>query len=219
MTWSGYRLHHPITPWLCGLAMLLPLDSSANTEAEWHFRVYLDDKAIGYHRFHLEHNDSDMKIVTEAQFDVTFLKIPVFRYRHSNVEVWNDRCLESIASSTDENGKQFRVEGAADDAGFRLTTQSGDTTLPACVNTFAYWDKAFLQSSQLLNSQTGEYLDVQVSDLGQQLITVRNAEQLASRYRLDTGDAAIDLWYSERGQWLALQSTTSSGRLLRYVME
>ena len=60
---------------------------------------------------------------------------------------------------------------------------------------------------------------MQVSDLGQQLITVRDAEQLANRYRLDTGDAAIDLWYSERGRWLALQSTTRSGRLLRYVME
>jgi hypothetical protein len=199
--------------------MLLPLATGANTATEWHFRVYLEDKAIGFHRFSLEQRDSETRLATEARFDVTFLTIPVFRYRHSNVEVWNDGCLESIESSTDENGKQFRVKGSADDEGFRLTTQGGESILPACINTFAYWNQAFLDSSRLLNAQTGEFLDVQVSDLGQQVISVRDAEQAASRYRLDIRDAAIDLWYSEHGEWLALQSTTASGRVLRYVLE
>jgi hypothetical protein len=221
MTFTGSRVHHAIIALLCGIAMHLPISASTETASEtvWHFRVYLDDKAIGYHRFQLRQDSADAELVTEAQFDVTFLKIPVFSYRHRNVEVWNDRCLASIASSTDENGKLFRVDGNADDSGFRLTTQSGDTTLPACISTFAYWDKSFLESSQLLNAQTGEYIDVEVSELGEQLITVQDSKQPATRYQLNTGDATIDLWYSEHGQWLALQSTTSSGRVLRYVME
>ncbi len=204
---------------LCGLAVHAPLAASTSTEAAWHFRVYLDGKAIGYHRFHLIRNSTDREVVSEAEFDVTFLKIPVFSYRHRNIEVWNKQCLASITSSTDENGKHFRVRGSVDESGFRLITQDGTSTLPDCINTFAYWDKSFLESSRLLNAQTGEYLDVEVSSLGEQVITVRNTEQAADRYRLDTGDATIDLWYSEHGQWLALESTTSSGRVLRYVME
>ena len=51
--------------------------------------------------------------------------------------------------------------GTITDDGFQLSTNEGDTTLPGCISTFAYWDKSFLQHDQLLNSQTGEYLEVQ----------------------------------------------------------
>jgi hypothetical protein len=48
---------------------------------------------------------------------------------------------------------------------------------------------------------------------------VQNTSVPANRYRLATEDLDIELWYSNNDQWLGLQSETSNGRLLRYVIE
>ena len=42
---------------------------------------------------------------------------------------------------------------------------------------------------------------------------------VARRFRLLSENIAIDLWYSESMQWLALQTTTESGNQLRYQLE
>ena len=102
MMFPGTTIHHPVPAWLCGLVISLPLHTSANTEREWNFRVYLEDREIGYHRFHLTQHGTGSEIVSEARFEVTFMKIPFFRYRHRNVETWNDQCLASISSTTDD---------------------------------------------------------------------------------------------------------------------
>lgn len=198
---------------------LLPLTAYATTEQEWNFTVYLDDAPIGYHDFSVKHAEGYHTMSTRARFDVTFLKIPLFKYRHQNVEQWNNRCLESITSTTDQNGTLFRVDGATTDTGFRISANGVDVTLPSCVSTFTYWDKSFLQHTRLLNSQTGEYLEVDVEDLGKQSVMVSNTSVPADRYRLTADDLDIELWYSSDGQWLGLESTTGKGRRLRYVIE
>lgn len=192
---------------------------NADIGREWNFKVFLDNKPIGYHSFQITREGQRDQLNTRADFDVTFLKIPVFTYRHENTEHWHNQCLESITSTTDQNGEMFSVQGAASDQGFRLTTNEGDTTLPSCISTFAYWDKAFLKRDRLLNTQTGEYLEVEVENLGMQTIPVRDATITANRYKLLAEEIDIDIWYSGDDQWLALQSTTSNGRVLRYVIQ
>jgi len=201
------------------VATLLPLTANASTEQQWRFTVYLDDTPIGHHDFSVEQVEGYEKMTAEARFDVSFLKIPLFRYRHQDVQHWSNQCLKSITSTTDQNSKLFRVEGSTTAKGFQVSTNEGDITLPACISTFAYWDKSFLNHSQLLNSQTGEYLEVEVEDLGEQSVPVSNTSVPAKRYRLTANELDIELWYSSNDQWLGLKSTTSKGRLLRYVIE
>ena len=201
------------------VATLLPVTAYASTEQEWNFTVYLDDTPIGYHEFSVRRAEGYHTMSTRARLDVTFLKIPLFSYRHQDVQQWSDQCLKSIKSKTDQNGSLFEVDGSTTEKGFQITTKDGNVTLPECISTFAYWNKSFLQHEKLLNSQTGEYLDVDVDHLGEHSITVRNTSVPANRYRLTAEDLDIELWYSNNDQWLGLQSETSSGRLLRYVIE
>jgi len=204
--------------WMFCLALPAAVQAGAETK-EWRFRVFLDDSQIGYHHFQLTKTGGAARLTSMAELDVTFLKIPVFTYRHENIENWNSGCLESIASATDENGTHYRVEGDATDHGFRLAATAGEAVLPACISTFAYWDKSFLQHRKLLNSQTGEYLPVEVEYLGEHTLDTGESVALAHRYRLSSADLELELWYSQEGHWLALQSNVDSGRLLRYVME
>ncbi|MGD2137639.1 MAG: DUF6134 family protein [Gammaproteobacteria bacterium] len=204
---------------LCVLVLLVPLAASAGTAKEWRFRVFLDEREIGYHHFHLIQHGPETELLARAEFDVTFLRIPLFSYRHENSEVWIGQCLQNISAITVENGERFRVEGTANGGGFRLSTPNGEQTLPACVSSFAYWNRAFLENDRLLNPQTGEYLDVETRYLGEQTIRVGDTDRAARHYRLTTGETGIDLWYSREGQWLALESTTRGGRLLHYRIE
>jgi len=197
----------------------IPVDANASVEQEWRFRVYLDDKPVGYHHFAISQAGELEQVTTHARFDVEFLKIPLFKYRHNNIEHWSSQCLNSIASTTDQNGTRFRVDGSVTDTGFRLSSNAADTTLPACISTFAYWDKSFLQHERLLNSQTGEYLEVDVAELGEQSLMVGDASVAVNRYRLTADKIDIEVWYSGNDQWLGLQSTTDKGRLIRYIIE
>ena len=216
---SNYERRFLLAGLMYSVTALLPLAAYANTEQEWSFKVYLDDTPIGYHDFSIKHAEGYHTMSTQARFDVTFLKIPLFKYRHQNVEQWSNRCLESITSTTDQNGRLFRVDGSTTDTGFRISANEVDVTLPSCVSTFAYWDKSFLQHSQLLNSQTGEYLQVDVEHLGEQSIPLSDTSLPAKRYRLTANELDIELWYSSDGRWLGLESMTGNGRLLRYVIE
>jgi hypothetical protein len=217
-TGTHFSAHGNLMNWLLCCALLL----SSGVEAagkEWRFRVYLDDREIGYHHFQLTKNGSETRLVTRAELVVTFLKIPVFSYTHDNTERWNGECLESIASVTDENGEWYRVNGDAAAEGFRVTTSAGESVLPDCISTFAYWDRSFLQRQTLLNSQTGEYVDVEVDYLGQRQLSAGVKTLAAHRYRLEAEDLELELWYSQEGHWLALQSRLESGQLLRYQIE
>ena len=184
---------------------------------QWQFDVALDGKPIGLHTFELQQEGSRQVLTTEASFDVKFLFVTAFRYRHQNTEIWNDDCLLSIDASTDSNGKQLDVRGEIGDGRFDLQSAAGAEALPRCVQTFAYWNPAVLESQKLLNSQTGVYEDVTVTLEGREQIAVAGEPVDALRYRLSAEAGDVTLWYSSADKtWLGLEAPAKGGRKLRY---
>lgn len=191
--------------------------SSANTKT-WDFSVLLDGDEIGYHRFELFEDGGERRITSEAKFDVRFLFVNAFRYRHSNTEVWSDGCLRKIDARTQTNGKKMAVSGFQVRDEFVVDDGSAQNVFNDCVMTFAYWDPGFLEQAKLLNSQSGEYLDVEVEPLGREPITVRGEEVDATAYRLKAEKLEVTLWYSTEDEWLALESVAKGGRIIRYEL-
>jgi len=201
------------------IAAAIPAGAGASFEKQWNFRVYLDDREIGYHRFYRSNAGNRHLMTIEARFKVSFLRIPLYTYRHDNRETWDDQCLNGIAAVTDDNGKEYRLQGTANENGFVLETRDGKQVLPPCISTFSYWDKSFLDNTRLLNSQTGEYLEVSSRFYGEEMIDTGKEKIPALRYRVVNKDFNIDVWYSKNDEWLALESITESGRVLRYMIE
>jgi hypothetical protein len=184
----------------------------------WRFRVYLDDKEIGYHHFYLGGEGDTRQLHTKANFEYRLLFVKLYEYEHENREIWSDGCLQSIESRTDANGRVYAVDGRRESGGFRVDGDGGEVRLPECVMTFAYWNPAFLQQERLLNSQDGQFLDIEVSPPTSETLEVRGQQRAAYRYRLVAGDLKLDLWYSPEREWLALESEVSGGRTLRYEL-
>ncbi|MDJ0710092.1 MAG: DUF6134 family protein [Woeseiaceae bacterium] len=184
----------------------------------WQFDVALDGKPIGYHRFEVQQDGSRAVLTTEARFDVKFLFVTAFRYRHENTEVWNGACLSSIDASTNNNGDLLAVNGTVGDGQFDVESPQGTSTLPSCVQTFAYWNPAILDATQLLNSQTGNYEDVKAVFEGPDRIQVAGSTVDAFRYRLTALAGDIVLWYStDETTWLGLEAPAKGNRRITYT--
>ncbi len=200
------------------LAAMLFVMSPAHAESKtWNFRVLLDGKPIGSHRFDLTHfhlngQDDQYLLRSEAAFAVKLLGITLYRYQHQASERWQGDCLRALESSTDDDGKLSTVALDASD-------------LPPCIMSYAYWNPRLLQQTRVVNTQTGRINAVQVSSMGTSRIQVRGETVSAHRWRITGLQHPIDLWYgtgeSQQGdtqQWLGLDSHMGD-RLLSYRLE
>jgi hypothetical protein len=195
------------------------LDQPVPEGNSWKFEVFLDDKEIGYHHFQLASYGETRQLKSVASFEYKLLFVRLFHYEHENRETWNGDCLETIHSKTDANGEPFQVEGRRETGEFRMVDTQGGESLPECVMSFAYWNPSFLQESQLLNTQSGEFQDVTISEPVYEELEIRGELHPSYRYSLAAGALKLDLWYSPDRQWLALESEVEGGRTLRYVLQ
>jgi len=191
----------------------------ADDADRWLFRVYLDDREIGFHEFAVRDLGGRREVEVTARFDVRILFFNAYRYDHRNRETWYDDCLEGIESTTDDNGDAYRVNGRVDAGDFVLETHIEAARIDApCVQTFAYWNPAILEAERLLNAQTGEWVDVAIRPEGAVTLDIGPHRVAAEKYTIEMDDGPIRLWYSPGGRhWLALEAETAGGRTLRYV--
>jgi hypothetical protein len=193
-------------------------DASSAAPQRLAFDVFLDERPIGFQHFDLQPTRDGVRVVTQAEFEVKVLRITAFEYDHRNEELWSGRCLQAIESTTNSNGTPYRVSGRAGEAGFVLGGGGPGRRLGDCVGTFAYWDRSQLAGrDRLLNSQTGEYVPVEVRSLGAGSLTLGGRDVRVERFALSGRNIDITLAYAaDNGDWLALDSRLESGRMLRY---
>jgi hypothetical protein len=186
-------------------------------ETDLSFRVLLDGKPIGQHRFELREDGDSREVLSQAEFKVRFLFLYVYRYQHTATERWRGDCLESLDARTDDNGDIGTVDASRRGDGLTVKTTRSQDVYQGCVRSFAYWNPKILEGGRLLNAQTGEYLPVRVLAMGEDRIPVKGRIEPTRRYRLTGKDIDIDLWYTLDREWVALESNVDDGHLLRYV--
>ncbi len=209
-------LIHAAIAFLVLLGGITPAKAATRT---WNFRVYLDDKPIGFQRFSVDDNNGDSTVAISARFEVKLLSFTVYRYAHDASEQWRSDCLQNLSAQTDDNGEQLAVSTELSSTGLVAIGKQGRVALGECPMSFAYWNPRMLQQSQLLNSQTGEYQRVVIREIGTEKLQVRETAMLARRYRIAGLKKPIDVWYSDAGEWLALEADVAGGRKLRYRLE
>ena len=203
------------------LGAFYPLAWASDTPIEENlaFNVFLGDKLIGNHEVTIKRDNNKKSVVIRADFDVRFMFIPVYSYNHESREYWKDGCLETIHTTTDDNGDDYYINTSLSGDALEIETKDGVKKMQGCVRTFAYWNPELLNSERLLNTQNGKYQKVSITDLGTAPLTINDFTYQTRQYRLVCEDKTIDLWYSNDRRWLALETETDSGALLRYLPE
>lgn len=204
--------------WIAALVLLFSATSSATTSQSWEFNVYLNEKKIGRHIFEVIDDNGMTRVASEAKFKYTILKIPAYRYEHTNIEQWSGNCLARFDARTFDNGDRIEVSGEREKGGFTVKTGESPVRLPECVMSFAYWNPEFLEQPRLLNPQTGEFVEVDVEKVGEDSVRIRGETVAATRFRLTADNVDMTLWYSNDDKWLALESVAEGGRIIRYEL-
>ncbi len=186
---------------------------------EWKFKVFLDNRAIGFHEFIVSRDDDQTRVEIDARFNVKFLFLTAYKYQHKNAETWDANCLASINSATNDNGDRLTVAADRANNGYTIKDAEGATEVveDACLMSFAYWNPNMLQATHLINSQTGAVEPVEVAAAGLDTVIFQGREIQARQYTLTVGNQTLKLWYgAEDYRWLALEADAEGGRLLRY---
>lgn len=200
------------------LATLAALGDAEAARRAWNFKVYLDGEAIGRHNFTADAQGGELRLASSAKFEVRFLLVTVYSYDHRAEERWRAGCLTGLEARTVTNGtvEEARLTRAA--GRWQVSRPAGREEHEGCLKSFAYWDPAILAAPRLLNSQTGELTPVTTAFVGNETRAVRGRPTETRRHRLTGTRLAIDLWYAG-DEWVALESATDGGRLLRYELE
>jgi Family of unknown function (DUF6134) len=204
------------------VAAVAPVQAADTVPApagQWTFRALLDGSPIGEHRFSVTATGDERRVVSEAAFDVKFLGITAYRYRHKATEQWRGDCLTALDSTTDDDGKPSRVQARREGEAFNVTGGTESAAHPGCVMSFAYWNPAIASQSQLFNAQNGKLEKVRVQRVGTGSVEVRGKPVNATEYRINRAAETISVWYSLQGDWLGLDSTVAGGRKLSYRLQ
>jgi hypothetical protein len=202
---------------IIGVFVVLFSTATMATAREWDFRVLLDKKEIGTHKYVLQSEGDTVRLQSDATYDYKLLSFSLYKYIHHSEETWRDDCLATLNSTSTTNGTDEYVHARRVDEEFRVDHQGHQSEYEGCIKSFAYWNPEFLKATRLLNSQTGEYVSVKIDKVGEELITVQGTRQIADHYELRGPALSIDLWYV-KGEWVALKAATDSGSMLRYEL-
>lgn len=176
------------------------------------FKAFLDGKPIGEHRFTVATDGATRKVTSEADFAVKIIGITAYRYRHHADEQWAGECLSGLQASTDDDGKPASVKLVKSGDANEIATNAGKRSEPGCLMTFAYWNPAMREQRRLLNPQTGKVESVKVERVGSGNVPVGGRDVPATDWRITGGESPIDVWISEQGDWVGLDSMVSNGK-------
>ena len=185
---------------------------AADGTRSYPFKAFLDDKPIGEHRFTVVTEGATRKVTSEADFAVKIIGITAYRYHHHAEEQWAGECLSGLVSSTNDDGKASNVKLVKSGDTNEITTGAGKKSEAGCLMTFAYWNPATREQKRLLNPQTGKVDAVTVQKMGSGNVAVGGKDVAATDWRITGGESPIDVWISEQGDWVGLDSMVSNGK-------
>ena len=172
----------------------MPVSAS---ELDAKFLIKHEGKVIGYHHVRGRETALGLVVDTEVEMRVKFGPIPLYKYDHEAREVWRNGEVISIESKTNDNGTKTSVFAHRKDDTLLIdgTLYSGPAPVDAVPP--SYWDKSLITARSVINTQTGEIVDVGVEHIGP---SAAPDNQAAEQYRI-SGTINVDVWY-DGSRWI-----------------
>ena len=167
------------------------------------FDVLRENSPIGRHVISFRRDGGDLLVDVDIALQVDFAFLTLYRYRNRTRERWRDGRLISLNSETDDDGSPHWVRAEATADGLRVESGEGIFTAPTDTIPTSYWNPRTVEQRQLLDSQHGRLLSVEIRAQGQDDLLLPVGLQSARQYRI-AGDLELDLWYGPKGEWLKL---------------
>lgn len=181
------------------------------------FTIRRNGSPIGWHRLRFQQDGPRLAVDIDIEIEVKLAFITVYRYRHTNRELWDDSRLMSFTSRTDENGTPHRVEARRAGDGLVVDGDQGRIEAPGDAVPSTYWHRRLLDRRRWIDTQGGRLLRCAISPRGVEQVDAAGRTVAADRFAV-TGDLTLDLWY-DRSQWVGLAFPGPDGSPIDYRLE
>ena len=161
------------------------------------FLIKRKGKVIGFHHVNVDETDEGYKVDTSIEMKVKFGPIPLFKYTHTATEEWVGEEIVLLSTRTNNNGKKLRLDAERSSEGLMIEGTDYTGYAPEGALPSSYWNKNLVSSDQMINTQTGEIIDLTTEFLGK---TKSPAGEMADHFCL-TGTVALNIWYDGE-QWV-----------------
>jgi hypothetical protein len=197
--------------------LVAPARSMEPYDGKLAFDVMRGDKSIGRHvlTFREEGEETHVDIEVSLQVKIGFLT--VFRYDHTNHEVWRDGQLVSVTTDTDDNGKPFEVRAQNKVDGFHVQTLAEESVLPSAIIPTSYWNSEILKNLRWFDTQRGILLEVDIEQGDTESVILANGQSIEAQRFEVRGDLNITVWYTPEGEWVKL-AFPARGTDIEYVL-
>jgi hypothetical protein len=185
---------------------------------EMNFEIRRGGEPVGRHDVTFERRGADL--VVESRFDVAVrvFGVAVYTYTYVSTDVWRDGCLTASRSEIDDDGERTIIEAVRE--GDKLVVRGPEGTAaagPAIIPT-NHWYAGVLGERQVLNTLTGTVDDVAILDRGPAIKPVNGTPKPVRHYAY-TGDLDTEVWYDDRGRWVALAFKGRDGSAIELVCQ
>ncbi|MEM1035674.1 MAG: DUF6134 family protein [Pseudomonadota bacterium] len=181
------------------------------------FEVLRKGKPFGRHVLTFSDvTETGFKVTTDVDLTVKFGPITAFKYRLDATETWADGQLIGLSGKSNSDGDKGRVE--AINTGGELVVDSTlfNGALPLSTIPSSHWNILQVKGDQMLSTETGEVLAIDVETIGTDTVMVGGEPVEATHYRLKS-DLAVDLWYDDQNRWVKL-IFEARGQKIEYVL-
>ncbi|NQY96174.1 MAG: hypothetical protein HRT82_03365 [Henriciella sp.] len=195
----------------------LPAPWVATDGAVIDFTVLRKGKPFGSHVLTFDRDaDGNLQVTTDVDLQVKFGPITAFKYRLDSVEEWVDGQLVALTGKSNNDGRKGEVSAELQDDSLIVDSTKFDGALPLTTIPSSHWNRLQVYQSQMLSTETGEVLDIDVEVIGDDTVKVGDEAVEATHYRLKS-DLTVDLWYDNQSRWVKLAFDVR-GQRIEYVL-
>ncbi len=160
--------------------------------------------------------DGRLNVSTEVELAVKFGFVTVYRYTLKSEEIWEDGNLISLIGTTSKNGEEFEVAAQTDGDVMIVDGTGFRGEVPVPIIPSSHWNRLQVYRDQMLSTESGEILDIDVETLGRDRVFVDGQPVEATHYRLNS-KLSVDLWYDDQSRWVKL-AFNARGQEIEYVL-
>jgi len=206
-----------VVSFILGAAVASAETSDKDGGATLGFDVYREGERIGRHEITFTPAGETLRVDVAIDLRISFLFFTAYSYEHRVEEVWRDGRLIAMSSSTDNNGEPLQVSARAVEGGLKVMPAEGQAYLVAePILPTTYWHPRTLEADRLLNTQTGEAMDVAVRSIGDREQVDTPWGPVAAQQYLVEAARDWSLWYDPAGCLAGVAFADKRGTEIEY---
>jgi hypothetical protein len=180
------------------------------------FRLVRHGSDIGRHTVTFEPQGDNLTVRVGVGALVTLLSIPIVRYSHRVVEVWQAGELVSVTGETNKNGQREWVNAHRSSEGLVVLGSKTDRYIaPEPAGCTSYWNKRLLDGP-MISLEDGVLLRPKVVEERADAVPLASGGTIpADHYNL-SGPFKVDLWYDRTDTWASIGLTAADGSYVHY---